>query len=107
MFIGGILLDLGSVFGAALVGDTVPLFCIEDNSIDGRERGDLCLGRAIGPLGVGDARTIHRPLERMNRSSSSLWNLTARPGPAGVSRPSRTALHKVTGLILVYCAASS
>jgi hypothetical protein len=48
-----------------------------------------------------------RPRDHMNRSSSSLWNRTARPGPAGLRRPSRTALHKVTGLTLVYCAASS
>jgi hypothetical protein len=43
----------------------------------------------------------------MNRSSSCLWNLTALPGPAGFSRSSRTARHKVTELILVYFAASS
>jgi hypothetical protein len=43
----------------------------------------------------------------MKRSNSPLWNLTARPGPADLRRPSRTALHKVTELTLVYCAASS
>src|SRR5215203_1882133 len=60
MFIGGILLDLGSVVGAALVEDAVPLLCTEDDAVDGRERGDLRLWRGVGPLSVRDGRLTHR-----------------------------------------------
>lgn len=107
MRLGGSISILSAIFGAALVEETASFACtFDDESVDSRHRGDLRLGRGVVPCSVDDARITHRPRECINRSSSSLLNLTARPGPTGLRRPSRTALHKVTPLRFVYCAAS-
>jgi hypothetical protein len=96
------------VVGVALVEEAVSFTtAVDEKPVDVTEHSNFAFSFGIGALAVGDASAIHRARECMNRSSSSLWNLTARPGPAGVSRPSRTALHKVTELTFVYRAASS
>lgn len=54
---GGILLGRGSVVGAVLVELTVPFpLVVEDDSVTGGERGDLCLGRGIRARSVCDVR---------------------------------------------------
>jgi hypothetical protein len=108
MRLGGSISILSAIFGAALVEEAASFACtFDDESVDSRHRGDLRLGHGVVSCSVDDARVIHRPRECMNRSSSSLWNLTARPGPAGLRWPFRTALHRVTELTFVYRAASS
>ena len=90
------------------LGGNFLCMAIEDEAVDSGERVQLGLRSGVGSGPIDDAGTIHRPREYMNRSSSSLWNLTARPCPAVLRRPSRTARHRVTAaLTFVYCAASS
>jgi hypothetical protein len=96
------------VVGVTLVEEAASFFCtLEDESVDSSEGANLGFWRGVVPNSIADVRTTHWPRERINRSSSSLWNLTARPGPAGLRRPSRTALQRVTELKFVYCAALS
>src|SRR5215212_2642077 len=94
------------VFGAALVEKAASsTLAVDEETVDVCERSYFTFSCGVGALGVDDVRILHRPRESMNRSNSSLWNLTARPGPAGLRCPSRTALHNVTGLTFVYRAA--
>ena len=75
------------VVGAVLVEEAASF--LEYEPVDITERSYLTFRCGAKALHVDDVRTIHRPRECINRSSSFLWNLTARPGPVGLRRPSR------------------
>src|SRR5215212_10842899 len=66
MFIGGILLDLGSVVGAAFGGRLFSCMAIKYEHVDFGERAGLGFWGGVGALRVGNASAIHRaPVRRL------------------------------------------